>query len=159
MRALYERFEVLVHEIAKFGLVGAFNAALDIGLFNLLHFKFGVGPLTSKSLATAVAATSSYFMNRHWSFAHRARSTFRREYTLFFVLNVVGLLIALAVLAIARYALGLTSVLALNIAANVFGIGLGTLWRFFAYKKWVFPPALPPDADVTPAEAAISTIV
>lgn len=160
MRALYRRFEVILQEIAKFGVVGAFNAVLDIALFNLLHFRLGVGPLTSKTIATAVAATSSYFMNRHWSFAHRARTTFRREYLLFFFLNAVGLLIALVVLGFARYALGLTSVLALNIAANVFGIGLGTVWRFFAYKRWVFPAKPGPgDDDISPAEAAISTTV
>ncbi len=157
MHALYRRFEVLLREIAKFGLVGVFNAALDIGLFNLLHFRADIGPLTSKTLSTAVAATSSYFMNRHWSFAHRARTSFRREYVLFFLLNVVGLAIALAVLGFTRYALGLTSVLALNIAANVFGIGLGTLWRFYAYKRWVFLPIAPDDP--TPIEAAITTIV
>jgi len=157
VRALYRRFEVLVHEIAKFGLVGAFNAVLDIGLFNLLHFGWGVGPLTSKTLATAVAATSSYFMNRHWSFAHRARTSFRREYVLFFVLNAVGLLIALVVLGFTRYVLGLTGPLALNVAANGVGIALGTLWRFYAYKRWVFLP-LAAD-DPTPVEAAITTIV
>lgn len=157
MQGLYRRFEVLLREIAKFGLVGVFNAALDIGLFNLLHFRWGVGPLTSKTASTAVAATSSYFMNRHWSFAHRARSSFRREYSLFFVLNAVGLGIALAVLAFTRYALGLTGVLALNVAANVVGIGLGTLWRFYAYKRWVFLPVQP--GEPGPTEAAIATIV
>jgi len=157
VHALYRRFEVLIREIAKFGLVGVFNAALDIGLFNVLHFRVGLGPLTSKTLSTAVAATSSYFMNRHWSFAHRARTSFRREYVLFFLLNVVGLAIALAVLGFTRYVLGLTGVLALNIAANVFGIGFGTLWRFYAYKRWVFLPMA--EDDPTPVEAAITTIV
>ena len=158
MRALYRRFEVLVHEIAKFGLVGLFNLALDAGVFNLLHFKWGVGVLTSKTLATSVAATSSYFMTRHWSFRHRARSRFRDEYVTFFVLNAVGLAIALVVVGFTRYVLGLTGAVAINIAANGIGTALGTLWRFYAYKRWVFlaPPA--PD-DPTPAEAAVSTIV
>ncbi len=156
MRALYRRFEVLVHEIAKFGLVGAFNAVLDIALFNVLHFGWDVGPLTAKTIATAVAATSSYFMNRHWSFAHRARTSFRREYVLFFVLNAVGLAIALVVLGFTRYVLGLTSPLALNIAANGVGIALGTLWRFYAYKKWVFLEIAADDP--TPVEAAVTTI-
>ncbi len=157
MRTLYRRFEVLLHEIAKFGLVGAFNAGLDIGLFNVLHFHLGIGPLSSKTVSTMVAATSSYFMNRHWSFAHRARSAFRREFSLFLVLNAVGLGIALVVLGFTRYVLGLTGVLALNIAANVFGIGLGTLWRFYAYKRWVFLPNEP--GEPSAIEAAITTAV
>lgn len=156
VRSLYDRFQVLIHEIAKFGIVGAFNAVLDITLFNLLHFRAGIGPLTSKTLAVAVAATSSYFMNRHWSFAHRARTGFRREYMLFFVLSAIGLAIALTCLGFTRYVLGRTDPLSLNIAANVIGLGLGTLWRFWSFKRWVFLPADDPDLP-SPAEAAIST--
>lgn len=154
--ALYDRFRVLIHEIAKFGVVGAFNAVLDIALFNWLHFSVGIGPLTSKTLAVVVAATSSYFMNRHWSFAHRARTGIRREYVLFIVLSGIGLAIALACLGFTRYVLGRTDPVSLNIAANVIGLGLGTLWRFWSFKRWVFLPA----ADATlpsPVEAAIST--
>jgi putative flippase GtrA len=156
LSAVYDRFRVLVHEIAKFGLVGAFNAVLDVALFNWLHFSVGIGPLTSKSLSVLAAATSSYFMNRHWSFAHRARSGLRREYSLFVVLSGIGLLIALVCLGFTRYVLGLTSPLALNVAANVVGLVLGTLWRFWSFKRWVFLPADDPDAP-SPIEAAIST--
>lgn len=155
-RALYSRFQILIHEIAKFGIVGVFNFGLDIALFNLLHFRFGVGPLTSKAAAMTVAATSSYFMNRHWSFAHRARSGVRREYVLFIILSGVGLVIALTCLAVARYVLGFTSVLALNVAGNGVGTVFGTLWRFWSFKKWVFLPADDPDTP-SPVEAAITT--
>jgi putative flippase GtrA len=55
------------------------------------------------------------------------------------VLNGVGLLISLACLAISHYALGFTSTLADNIAANVIGLGLGTAFRFWSYRRWVFP--------------------
>jgi putative flippase GtrA len=55
---------------------------------------FGWPAIGAKTTSVAVAATSSYFMNRHWTFRHRARTGLRREYTLFFLLNGVGLLIA-----------------------------------------------------------------
>ena len=155
VRAVYSRFQVLIHEIAKFGVVGAFNAVLDIGLFNWLHFRVGIGPLTSKAMSTTVAATSSYFMNRHWSFAHRARTGIRREYVLFIILSAVGLAIVEVCLAVTRYGLGLKSVLALNVAGNGVGLVLGTLWRFWSFKRWVFLPNEP--GLPTAAEAAIST--
>jgi putative flippase GtrA len=155
VRALYQRFQVLIHEVAKFGVVGAFNAVLDIALFNWLHFGQGIGPLTSKAISVTVAATSSYFMNRHWAFAHRARTGIRREYVLFIVLSAVGLAIVEACLATARYGLGYTSPLALNIAANGVGLVLGTLWRFWSFKRWVFLPNEP--GVPTAAEAAIVT--
>ena len=151
IRRLYEKFQVLIHEMTKFGIVGAFNATLDIVLFNVLHFGVGLGPLTSKTLSTVVAATSSYFMNRHWSFSHRARSGFAREYVLFILLSGIGLAITLTPLAIARYGMGLTGAVALNLAANVIGLGFGTIWRFWSFKRWVFLPmeqhAYPDDVD------------
>lgn len=152
---LYRRFQVVIHELAKFGIVGAFNFGLDIALFNVLR-SAGVGPLTSKTIAVTVAATSSYFMNRHWSFAHRARSGIRREYVLFIILSAVGLAIALTCLAVSHYALGFKSQLADNISGNGVGTILGTLWRFWSFKRWVFLPKESPD-DPSPAEAAVVT--
>lgn len=151
---LYRRFQVLIHEIAKFGIVGAFNFALDVVLFNALR-SAGVGPLTSKTIAVTVAATSSYFMNRHWSFSHRARSGIRREYVLFIVLSAVGLAIALTCLAVSHYALGFKSQLADNVAGNGIGTVLGTMWRFWSFKRWVFLPKT--EDGPTPAEAAVVT--
>ena len=154
VRTVYDRFQILIHELAKFGVVGAFNAGLDIALFNVLRDQ-GVGPLTSKALSVTVAATSSYFMNRHWSFAHRARSGVRREYTMFIILSAVGLGIALTCLGISHYALGFKSKLADNVAANGIGLVLGTTWRFWSFKRWVFLPQEPGEPNA--AEAAIST--
>ncbi|HEY6294141.1 MAG TPA: hypothetical protein VIX15_00620, partial [Streptosporangiaceae bacterium] len=51
--------------------------------------------------------------------------------------NVVGLVIAELVIALTTYGLGYKSALAYN-AASVLGTGLGTIFRYFAYKKWVF---------------------
>jgi putative flippase GtrA len=151
---LYRRFQVVIHEIAKFGVVGAFNFALDVALFNVLR-SADVGPLTSKTVAVSVAATSSYFMNRHWSFAHRARSGVRREYTLFIALSAVGLAIALACLGVSHYVLGFKSRLADNVAGNGLGTVFGMAWRFWSFKRWVFLPTSPDGPS--PAEAAVVT--
>jgi putative flippase GtrA len=137
MKTLYVRWQVVVHEIAKFGIVGAFNTVLHFGLFNLLRFTVGLGPLTANGLAIAVAATSSYVMNRHWTFRHRARTGVGREYSLFFLLNGVGMVISEACVGFTHYVLGQTSALALN-AALAAGVGLGMVFRFTAYKRWVF---------------------
>jgi len=132
-------WHVLRKELSAFGAVGVVNLFLDIGLFNALHFGLGVGPLTSKVISTTTATTSAYFMNRHWSFSHRALTELAREYTLFFLLNGVALLMGLVVLGTTRYGLGLTDKLSINVA-NLVGIGVGTAFRFWSYKRWVFPP-------------------
>jgi putative flippase GtrA len=85
----------------------------------------------------AVAATSSYFMNRHWTFRHRARTGLRREYTLFFLLNGVGLLIASACILVVEQGMGKTGAVWFNIA-QVAGLLLGMVFRFTTYKRFVF---------------------
>jgi putative flippase GtrA len=140
--SLLDRFgtpwRVLAKEISAFGVVGVINLFIDVGLFNLLHFRAGIGPTTSNIISTGVATTISYFANRHWSFSHRARTGLHREYTLFFVINLVALGIGSAVIAFTYYVIGTHDPFALNIA-KVVGIGIGTVLRFWSYKRWVFP--------------------
>ena len=140
---LLDRFgtpwRVLLKEISAFGVVGVVNLFVDIGLFNLVHFKIGLGPTTSNIVSTGVATTISYFANRHWSFSHRARTGLRREYVLFFVINLIALGISSIVIAFTYYVVDATSPFALNVA-KVIGIGIGTIFRFWSYKRYVFPP-------------------
>lgn len=132
-------WQVLAKEIAAFGVVGVFNLFVDIGLFNLLHFTIGLGPTTSNVISAGVATTIAYFANRHWSFSHRARTGLRREYTLFIVINMIALGISSVVIACTYYVVGATDPFALNVAKFI-GIGIGTVFRFWTYKRYVFPP-------------------
>ena len=91
----------------------------------------------------------AYIGNRTWTFRRRSRSAVGREYTLFFLLNAVGLGIALGCLVISHYLLGFTSPLSDNIAANVVGPVLGTTFRFWSYRRFVFPALLPEAAAVS----------
>jgi putative flippase GtrA len=91
----------------------------------------------ANSASVAVAATSSFFMNRNWTFRHRARTALRREYSLFFLLNGVGLLIASACILVVERGLDQTGPLWLNIA-KVAGLILGMVFRFTTYKRFVF---------------------
>jgi putative flippase GtrA len=143
LRRAYERFASLFHELAKFGAVGAIAFVIDLGGTNVLRFGLHLGALTSKVLATVVAATFAYLANRFWTWRNREQSGLAREYFLFFVLNGIGLLISLLIIGFVEYTLELHSPLAYNISI-ILGTGLGTLFRFWSYKKWVFlPPELP----------------
>lgn len=144
LKSLWLRVEDLAHQIAKFGVVGLVALVVDVGLFNVLRFAGGEGPLydkplTAKIVSVVVATTVAYIGNRIWTFSDRGRTSYLREYFLFFVLNGVALLITLGCLWFSHYALGLTSPLADNISANFIGLGLGTLFRFWSYRRWVFP--------------------
>lgn len=132
------------HELAKFGTVGAVAFVVDVGLFNLLRYGsddslLNDKPLTAKAISVAAATTVAYFGNRHWTFKHRGRTSFKREYVMFFLLNGVAMAISLACLTISHYVMDLRSPLADNLSANVIGLGLGTIFRFWSYRKYVFP--------------------
>jgi putative flippase GtrA len=143
----------LAHEVAKFGVVGCVAFAVDIGVFNLLRYHGGEGvlyekPITAKVVSTVVATLVAYLGNRFWTFRDRERVGYAREYLLFFLLNAVGLLISVGCLWLSHYVLDLRSPLADNVSANVVGLGLGTLFRFWAYRRWVFPE-MPDDDELT----------
>ena len=143
----------LVGEVLKFGVVGVGGVVVDIALFNVLEHAH-VGPATSKAGSTTVAAVLSYFANRHWSFAHRARTGLRRELPLFILLSAIGLGLAETCLVISHYGLGYHSTLADNLSANGIGLILGTAWRFWSFKRWVFVTA-EVHADEVLAAAAV----
>lgn len=146
-------------EVAKFGTVGAIAFVIDVGLFNVL--RAGVlaeSPLTAKTIGVLVATTFAFLANRHWTYRDRARTGYGRETVLFFATNGVALLISWACLATTHYLLGMDSQLADNISGNVVAVGLGTLFRFWVYRTWVFPeqdeqPTVPVQGPATPGPA------
>jgi len=142
-KGLYQRFSTLVHELAKFGIIGLIAFVVDFGMLNLFLGVFGMGPLTSKVLATVISATFAYLGNRFWTFRHREQSGLGREYFLFFLLNGIALLFGLLTIGFTKYTLHLHDLLSINIA-NIVGVGLGTLFRYWSYKKWVFLEATEP---------------
>ena len=137
IRDTYLRFQVLVHEVAKFGVVGLIGFVVQLGVQNALHSGAGVGPIISLTIAYIIATMVTFVGNRHWAFKHRKGKGLRRETILFVLLNVVGYGIQVGIVDIAYYELGYRDRLSYNIA-TVIGIGLATLFRLFAYRKFVF---------------------
>lgn len=146
----------LLHEIAKFGVIGIAAYVLTVVLSNWFHFgPPGLGPLSSLALAMVIAATASYFANRHWTWKDKQRTGLGREYTLFIVLSVIGFALTEIPVGFSEYVLGLHSGLAYNISGNLIGTGIGTVWRFWSYKRWVFLDDPEPIRDQESREAAL----
>lgn len=135
---LYGFVGTVWHEIAKFGLIGAISFVIDLGGMNLLTHTVLDGKVTTARIISGTAATLfAWFGNRSWTFAHRRSRPVHHEVTLFFIVNGLALVISTACLVISHYGLDFTSRLADNIA-TVIGIGLGTLFRFWTYRRFVF---------------------
>ncbi|SFO94531.1 Putative flippase GtrA (transmembrane translocase of bactoprenol-linked glucose) [Geodermatophilus dictyosporus] len=129
-------WRVLLKEIGAFGVVGAASFVLDVGVFQLLYTR-GVEAVAAKLVSSLLATTAAYAGHRFWSFAHRERSGYGREYAVFATVNGATLLLSLSVVALVRHPLGQQDALVLQ-AANVAAIALGTVVRWFAYRRWVF---------------------
>jgi putative flippase GtrA len=137
IRDTYLRFELLVHEVAKFGVVGAIGFVVQLGVQNALHSGAGLGPLTAVVIAYIIATVVTFVGNRHWAFKHRKGKGLGQEGLLFILLNVVGIFIQVGVVAFVHYGLGMTDTLSYNLATIV-GIGIATLFRLYTYRKYVF---------------------
>jgi putative flippase GtrA len=151
VRALYGRFRVLIHEFAKFGVIGVIGLLITNIGYAVLHSRSGIGPVTATTIATIIATCVTYVGNRYWSFKHRERTSVTREGIIFFVLNGIGLGIQDAVVAINYYFLDyrgnkLAEFLALNV-----GIALATLFRFWSYRKFVWAEKAGEDGVTAPA--------
>ncbi|MFD0774039.1 GtrA family protein [Streptomonospora algeriensis] len=129
----------LARELAKFGTVGGVAYIVQLAATNLFWLVLDAAPLVGQALGVLIATVVAFLGNRFWTFSHRARTGLAREYLLFFVFNAIGLGIQLATLGVSVYVLGFDGTLARNVAGNVVGVGLGSLFRFASYKRWVFP--------------------
>jgi putative flippase GtrA len=134
---LYGRIRHLVPELAKFGVVGGIGTVVDLGGAAVLHSVYHVGPLEAKAISITAATAVTYAGSRFWTFRHRENQPVHREAVLFIALNAVGLVIAEAVIGLTTYVIGLRGPVAYN-AASLLGTGLGTIFRFYAYRRWVF---------------------
>ena len=137
IRDYYFRFQVLVHEVAKFGVVGLAGFVVQLVVQNALHSGLKVGAITSVIIAYIVATVVTFVGNRHWAFKHRKGAGLKRETIVFVLLNCVGIVIQVGIVDLAYYELGYKSGLAYNLA-TIIGIGLATMFRLFAYRKFVF---------------------
>jgi putative flippase GtrA len=138
-------------ELLKFAVVGGTTFVIDNGIWFLLKFTFlGDKPITAKAIAVIIATIVSYILNREWSFRTRGGRERHHEAALFFLISGCGVAINLVPPYVSRYVLDLetphVSLLAQEVAdfvsGSVVGMLLATFFRFWAFRKWVFPDQL-----------------
>jgi myo-inositol-hexaphosphate 3-phosphohydrolase/putative flippase GtrA len=128
-------------QVLTFLVVGGTGYVVDVAAFNLLRSTAALGawdPSVARILAVAVAMVVTYLGNSLVTWRGVSSGNRRREVGLFVVFNLVGLGISVVTLTISHDLLGLTSRLADNISANVVGLALGTLFRYWSYTTFVF---------------------
>ncbi|GJF14749.1 membrane protein [Mycolicibacterium cyprinidarum] len=136
------------HELIKFAIVGATTFVIDSTIFFTLKLTIlEPKPVTAKIIAGIVAVIASYILNREWSFRDRGGRERHHEALLFFGVSGVGVLLSMAPLWVSSYMLMLrvpmvsltTENIADFISAYIIGNLLQMAFRFWAFRRFVFP--------------------
>jgi len=136
-RPLSERLRHLAPEALAFGVIGAANTLLYMAITWAL---LPIGAVKASVVATVVTTTLAYLANRFWTYRNHTRTALRREYTMFFGFNLVGMVIQSGAVGIGKYGFGLSEDrdAVLFMLVTLFGIGVATIFRFWAYRTFVF---------------------
>jgi len=144
------------HELIKFAIVGGTTFVIDSVIFYTLKLTIlEPKPVTAKVIAGIVAVIASYVLNREWSFRNRGGRERHHEALLFFAFSGVGVLLSMAPLWFSSYVLQLrepmVSLTVENVADFVSAYIIGNLlqmaFRFWAFRRWVFPDQFVQEPD------------
>lgn len=157
----------------KFLVVGVIGFIVDFGIFNLLldpvntllmpgnslyvflsnlgfsdYFITHLGPTLASAISFVAAVCSNFLWNRHWTYPDSRSRSRRRQFTMFFIVSVVGVLIRIPIVffmtpifrslvsnigALQAYTTRLADNLSLAVAVLVV-----LFWNFFANRHWTY---------------------
>ncbi|EHR49186.1 putative membrane protein [Saccharomonospora marina XMU15] len=138
-------------ELLKFAVVGGTTFVVDNGIWYLLKLTvLEAKPTTAKGIAIIIATIVSYVLNREWSFRTRGGRERPHEAALFFLVSGVAVVVNLIPLYASRNVFNLevphVSLLVQEVAdfasGSVLGMLLAMAFRFWGFKRWVFPDEL-----------------
>lgn len=148
--SLIARLVPVIWQVAKFGLVGVLNTAVDFGILNVLIFATGFDKGLELAILNVgsftVALTNSYFWNKWWVFGGQGAAKTRMEFVQFIVISVIAAAVSSTIVGgMTGYIAppgGLSSEQWANIA-KVFAVIFSFVWNFLGYKFIVFRRAVP----------------
>jgi len=141
-----------IDEAAKFFLVGAFSAVVDIKVFQFSAWILGliifVSPLVSKSISFLVSTVVKYGGNKIWVFSAQGgpasgweNKYLAKELLQFFTITLIGMIIDVATFYYFTKIMGPQFSMQPKIweeLSIVFSALVAALWNFLGYKFWVF---------------------
>lgn len=157
----------------KFLVVGAIGFVVDFGIFNLLlnpvnamlmpgqrayellaqlglsdYTITHLGPSVASAISFVAAVCSNFLWNRYWTYPDSRSRSRRRQFTMFFLVSVVGVLIRIPIVflmtpvfrslvssvgPLQAYTTRLADNLSLGVAVVVV-----LFWNFFANRHWTY---------------------
>lgn len=132
-------------QFGKFIAVGQSNAAIDIGILNLLilitDIDSGLYYSLFKATSFIFAVVNSFMWNKFWSFDSKEKDGMGRQFVIFIAVSLVGLVINVSVASFVVNYIGPQWGISTKLWANV-GVLSSTIfniiWDFYGYKRFVF---------------------
>lgn len=131
-----------------FVVVGGLCWVVDTGVVYTLKLTvLGEKPLAARVVGVVVATLVSYALNREWSFRARGGRRWQWEATLYLLCSGLGVVVTVLPQAVSLYVLQLrvpyvssvTQAVATFVTGQVLGVLLATAFRFWAFRRFVFP--------------------
>jgi putative flippase GtrA len=85
---------------SKFLVVGTIGFIVDFGVFNLLLKALNFPPVLAQAISFTLAAINNFLWNRYWTYPDSRSKPILRQFGMFFVLSVIGLLIRTPIFAL-----------------------------------------------------------
>lgn len=133
---------------AKYALVGASGAVLDIGGFALLTTLFSFNEYLAATSSIGLAIITNYLLNRLWTFKSE-HPDILKQFLKFLVVSLGALLLNLtifgALLHLASSSLGIESSelpSTLSVSAKIIATMLVAIYNFLANRFWTFKPMI-----------------
>ena len=139
--------------MGRFAVTGATAYLVDVLVFNLALLVVGTDHLSAKVISSVAAITVAYLGSRYYTWPDQPPQG-RHPVVAFVALSVAAAGVQIACLWASHDLLGWTSPIADNVSANVVGMGLATVFRFWGFRTFVF--ARPPDRSASPQALATS---
>lgn len=140
------RWHRIFTEAYRFLAVGGLATIVAFLVFNFLVHGFSTGwdaplkgqPYLALVIASLIGMVISYRGSRGWVFKDRPPRTADGGRLMFVAINLVTMLIPIACLWLSRHVLDLDDPFSDNISANVIGLFLGMVSRFYLFRTLVF---------------------
>jgi dolichol-phosphate mannosyltransferase len=127
-----------VKQLIKFLLIGVLNTLVDWLIFYILRLPLSNYGQWGKQLAKAgsfiVSGSSSYILNRRWTFRSTDAAIFRQAGR-FFAVAIFGLILNNLIFYIITAPHFFHQK---DIVGIIFATALVTFWNFFVHRKWTF---------------------
>ncbi|WP_343557475.1 GtrA family protein [Sphingobacterium sp.] len=119
-------------KFVRFGIVGSIGFVIDFSITYLLKEKLKVNKFVANSFGFSLAVINNYLLNRYWTFQNYSPNVLK-EFTLFFLACLIGLLLNNIVL----YLLNEKANLSFYVA-KIGSVFVVMLWNFIANYFYVF---------------------